>query len=177
MSLSDLYSEIISATRTILNSEGFTDVDVRIKEGVFSTYFKPKKGDRFIQYGSENIREKLDLSYSSHRYEYLIYEHNKIYRFTPRFNTWLTAKERIACVIIEETAHVKAYSKGYRGKHGGYYKRTYLELFKKYFSKVLGMLPSVSKHEVVSMAEILGQSERMKVQMRETDKLIKGLGG
>lgn len=167
MSRSDLYSEIIAATRMILDSEGLSHISVRIKPGVYATHHLKDKGREFIQYGGEGIEGKLDTSLGYFAKQY-IYESGKLHLYgREELIRQLTAKERIASVIIEETAHAKALSEGYRGKHGGYFYSVFIRVWKKYYDRVVDMLKSVSKYEVVSLTDILARSKRLQWKIKE----------
>lgn len=165
----DLYGEIIAATKMILNSEGLSHIIVKVKPGVRATYHYKSKGKEFIQYGEESIEDKLDTS-RGRRYKLYIYENGKLRVYTWKHFKQLTAKERIASVIIEEAAHAVARSEGYHGKHGGYFHAVFIRIWKKYHDKVMGMLPSVSKYEVVSLDDILARSARLKWKIKEVSE-------
>ena len=163
MSKSDLYSEIVAATRMILDGEGLSHVDVRIKLDTYATY---AKGKDFIQYGSKSIEAKLDAS-SGMLFEAYAYEGGKLRKYYGEIIKQLTAKEKIASVIIEETAHSVAYSEGYHGKHGGYFNSVFIKVWVKYYDRVTDMLKCVSKYEVVSITDILARSKRLEWKIKE----------
>ena len=171
----DLYAEIIRATKLILEAEGLSNVGVEVKLGVRATYHRKVGGKVYIQYGGESIEDKLDLSRGV-KYLYRVYEADKLYRYDGEFNNRLTPRERIACLIIEETTHAIASSKGYRGKHGGYFIYTYLETWKKYYYKVMDILKSVSKYENVSIDEMLANVKRLERVMKAEEELFRRLG-
>ena len=146
----------------ILNGEGLTQVDVRVKPGVYATY----SAKEFIQYGVEGIEAKLDSSRDV-SFDTYIYENDRLRVYGRKFFRQLTAKEKIASVIIEETAHAVARSEGYKEKHGGYFYSVFIRIWKKYYDRVKDMLTSVSKYEVLSLIDILARSERLKWKIKE----------
>jgi hypothetical protein len=74
----------------ILDSEGLSQVDIRVKPGVYATYH----GKGVIQYGSESIEAKLDANREVSFQSY-IYEDGKLRIYRREFFRQLTAKERI----------------------------------------------------------------------------------
>jgi len=162
--MKDLFDEIIAATKMILNEEGLPFVRVIVKPFVERTYYEGKRENEFIQYGELNIKNKLDLSSTSARYKYLIAEGGKVYRYDREYNAALSPRERITCVIIEETTHAIAHlNEGYKGDpHGSYYRYLYLVTYGRYFNRVFDMLKSVYKYQNVSLREAELYNARMK---------------